>query len=119
MSSTRKPAEPVLWLLFSGGGVLAALVVPILLFLFGVAFPLGWLDAPDWAHLAAVSRNLITRLALLAVFVAALFHAAHRLRYTVYDGLQLRRLGAAIDLVCYGGAFVGSAVAAFLVLLVV
>jgi fumarate reductase subunit D len=37
----KRPAEPFAWLAFSAGGVVAALFVPILLFLFGLAFPLG------------------------------------------------------------------------------
>ena len=39
-----------MWLLFSAGGVVAALVLPVLLVLFGVAIPLGWVAAPDYAH---------------------------------------------------------------------
>ena len=61
----RRSAEPLLWLVFSAGGVVAALVLPMLLFLFGVAFPLGWLTPPSAAHLAAVIGHPLTRLALL------------------------------------------------------
>jgi succinate dehydrogenase subunit D len=32
--------EPLLWILFSAGGVLSAMLVPILVLLFGIAFPL-------------------------------------------------------------------------------
>jgi fumarate reductase subunit D len=105
--------EPLLWLLFSGGGMAAALLIPILLVLFGLALPLGWLS-PDHAHLHAVVTNPLTRLVLLGLSVLALFHAAHRLRYTIVDGLQLKRLAPASDAVCYGGALAGSAVAAYL-----
>jgi fumarate reductase subunit D len=112
----RRPVEPVLWLMFSAGGMLAALLIPVLLFLFGLAFPLGWLPAPTHPHLYAVIRHPVTRLVLLALCVLALFHAAHRLRYTVRDGLQLKRLSRLVDLLCYGGAVGGSAVAAYLLL---
>jgi fumarate reductase subunit D len=40
--ATRR-LEPLAWLLFSAGGVLAAMVLPVLVLLFGLAFPLGWL----------------------------------------------------------------------------
>ena len=43
----KRQAEPLLWMVFSAGGVVAALVLPVLLFLFGVAFPLGWLTPPS------------------------------------------------------------------------
>jgi succinate dehydrogenase subunit D len=81
-SPPRRSAEPFLWLLFSAGGMVAALVLPVLLFLFGVAFPLGILDAPDHVHLLTVVRNPLTKLALFGVCVLALFHWAHRFRFT-------------------------------------
>jgi fumarate reductase subunit D len=115
---SRRPTEPVLWLLFSGGGMAAGLLIPVLLLLFGIMYPLGWLAPPDHAHLLAVVRNPITRLVLLGLCVLALFHAAHRLRYTLCDGLQLKRLRPAIDVLCYGGALAGSAISAYLLLLV-
>jgi fumarate reductase subunit D len=114
--SRRRSPEPLLWLMFSAGGMVAALLVPVLLFLFGVAFPLGWLPVPDHAHLISLVRNPITKLVLFGLCVLALFHWAHRFRYTLYDGLQLKRLSAVIVLVCYGGAVLGSVVAGYLLI---
>jgi len=110
----RRSAEPLLWMVFSAGGVVAALVLPMLLFLFGVAFPLGWLTPPSAAHLAAVISHPLTRLALVVVCTVSLFHAAHRFRYTLYDGLQLKWKWQ-IALFCYGGALAGAG-AAFIIL---
>jgi fumarate reductase subunit D len=110
----RATAEPFVWLLFSGGGVVAALALPVLLVLFGVAFPLGWLPAPGHADLLAVLRHPLTRLGLLAVCALSLVHAAHRLRFTVQHGLRLRRYDTPIAAAWYGGALVGSAIAAYL-----
>jgi len=112
----KRTAEPFVWLLFSSGGVVAALVLPVLLLLLGLAVPLGWIAAPDHAHLVAVLRHPLTRLGLLAVFALSLVHAAHRFRYTLRDGLKLRRFDGAIAAVCYGGALAGSAAAAYLLL---
>ncbi|WP_432879252.1 fumarate reductase subunit FrdD [Kribbella sp. CA-245084] len=115
----RRPTpEPFLWMLFSSGGMVAALMVPILLFLFGIAFPLDLLPAPDHAHLSAVLHNWITRLVLFGLCVLALFHWAHRFRYTLYDGLQLKRYAVPIVALCYGGAVVGSVIAAALLVTV-
>jgi len=108
--------EPFLWLLFSAGGMAAALMIPVLLFLFGVAFPLDWINPPDHAHLYAVLHHPITRLVLFGLCVLALFHWAHRFRYTLYDGLQLKRFSALIIVLCYGGAIAGSVVSAVLLL---
>jgi fumarate reductase subunit D len=101
-------------MLFSAGGVVAALVLPILLFLFGVAFPLGWLTPPSLTDLAAVIGHPLTRLALILVSTVSLFHAAHRFRYTLYDGLQIKHLNEVIAVVCYGGAIVGSLASVYL-----
>ncbi len=115
-SSPRRSAEPFVWLLFSAGGMAAAVVLPILALLFGVAFPLGMLDAPDHAHLLTVVRNPLTKLVLLGVCVLALFHWAHRFRFTIEHGLQLGRFDRVIALCCYGAAILGSVIAAWVLL---
>jgi fumarate reductase subunit D len=98
---------PFLWLAFSGGGVLAAILLPALVFLFALAFPLGWIEPPSHDHIAAVVGHPLTFLVLLAVLPVILIHAAHRFRYTLYDGLQVKHRGL-VALVCYGGALAGS-----------
>ena|SRR5438067_5971894 len=113
----RHLAEPVLWLTFSAGGVVAALVLPILLVLFGLAFPLGWVSPPDHAHLHAVVGNPLVRLALLVVCVLALMHAAHRLRPAALHGLRLERVASLAGPLCYGAALAGSLVAAYVLLM--
>jgi fumarate reductase subunit D len=112
---TKRRIEPLLWLLFSGGGVVSAVFLPILVILFGLAIPLGWVQ-PDYNHLHAVVSHWLTRLVLLGLLVLMLFHSAHRFRYTLYDGLQLKRLETPIAVLCYGGALVGSAAALLVVL---
>jgi fumarate reductase subunit D len=111
---TRTSPEPFVWLLFSAGGVVAALVLPVLLVLFGVAIPLGWVAAPDYAHLLALLRNPLTQLGMFGICALALVHAAHRLRFTLEHALQLRRYDAIIATVCYGGALAGTVAAAYL-----
>jgi fumarate reductase subunit D len=117
-SPHRRSPEPFLWLLFSAGGMAAALVLPVLLVLFGVAFPLGLLDAPDHQYLLAIVHNPLTKVVLLGVCVSALFHWAHRFRFTVEHGLKLGRFDGLIALCCYGTAVLGSAVAAWVLLTV-
>jgi fumarate reductase subunit D len=110
----RLRLEPFVWLTFSAGGVTAAIFLPILAFLFAFAIPLGWVD-PDYAHVKAVVSNPLTILALLGMFVVMLVHSAHRFRYTLYDGLQLKAKRT-IALLCYGGAAIGSLFAAIVLL---
>jgi fumarate reductase subunit D len=110
----RSTAEPFVWLLFSAGGVVAALVLPVLLVLFGVAIPLGLMNPPDYTHMLAVLHNPLTQLGLLGICTLALVHAAHRLRFTLEHALQLRRYDPIIAAACYGGALAGAAAAAYL-----
>jgi fumarate reductase subunit D len=112
---SKRSNEPFVWLLFSAGGVVAALLIPIQLFLFGVAFPLGWLHAPSYETVLALARSPIGRLYLLALCTLPLFHWGHRFRYTLYDGLQIKHLNELVMTFCYGGAIVGTAVAVYLI----
>jgi fumarate reductase subunit D len=109
----KRPIEPLLWTLFSGGGVVAAFFVPVLLFLFALAFPLGWLAPPSYDALHHFVALPITRLVLFVLCSLPLFHWAHRFRYTLYDGLQIKHLNEFINVFCYGGAILGTVVAAY------
>jgi fumarate reductase subunit D len=110
----KRSLEPFLWTLFSAGGVLAALLLPSLMFLVGLAFPLGWFSPPRHDHLLAVLRHPLVGTALFFLCMLSLFHWAHRFRYTLYDGLQIKHLNELVNLLCYGGAIVGSVLAAYL-----
>ena len=92
----RRSLEPLLWLLFSAGGVASALFVPVLVLLFGLAFPLGWLTPPSHEHLSGVLGHPLTRLVLFGVCTLSLIHGAHRFRFTLYDGLQIKHLNELI-----------------------
>jgi fumarate reductase subunit D len=111
--AAKRRIEPLLWILFSAGGVLAALLIPVLLVLFGLAFPLGWLPAPSYAHLLAVLGHPVARMGLFLLCTLSLFHWAHRFRYTLYDGLQIKHMNELINLFCYGGAIIGSVAAGY------
>jgi succinate dehydrogenase subunit D len=108
-----RPITPLLWTLFSVGGTVAALLFPMHLFLTGIAFPLGWLEPPSHGSLHELLRHPVTRLYVLVLIALPLFHWAHRFRYTLYDGLQLKHLTALIAVICYGLALVGTAIAAY------
>jgi len=51
------------------------------------------------------------------LLVLMLFHWAHRFRYTLHDGLQLKWLEAPLAVLCYGGAVVGSIAALLIVVM--
>ncbi len=108
-----RPLTPLLWLLFSAGGTVAALLFPVHLFLTGLAFPLGWLEPLPYEALRALVAHPLARLYLFGLVALPLFHWAHRFRYTLYDGLQLKHLTALIATLCYGTALLGTAAAAY------
>ena len=110
----RRSYIPLFWALFSVGGVVAAFLIPVHLFLFGVAFPLGWLEPPSYEKLFALARLPLVRLYLFVLCSLPLFHWAHRFRYTLHDGLQVKHLNELIILGTYGSATVGTLVAGYL-----
>ena len=107
-----RPITPFLWLLFSAGGTVAAFLYPAHLLLTGLAFPLGWVEAPGYGALRALASHPVARLYLFVLVSLPLFHWAHRFRYTLYDGLQLKHLATLIAVLCYGAALAGSLAAA-------
>ncbi len=111
---TQLRLEPFLWTLFSAGGVVAAFLIPVHLFLGGLAFPLGWIKPPEYARLMALLAHPLARIYLFVLCSLPLFHWAHRFRYTLYDGLQVKHLNEVINFCCYGGAVVGTALAGYL-----
>jgi fumarate reductase subunit D len=107
--------EPFVWSLFAAGGMVAALVMPALVFVLWVGAPLGWVDpAPE--RMAAVLLHPLGRVLVFGIVTLCVFHAAHRLRYTLYDGLQLYHLNPLIAVLTYGLATALTLVAAALLL---
>src|ERR1700740_878138 len=112
----KQSSEPLLWTMFSAGGVVAAIFIPIHILLFGVAFPLGWLHGPSYEQLMALVRMPMVRLYLFILCSLPLFHFAHRFRYTLYDGLQVKHLNEVVFAGCYGVAILGTLAAGYLLL---
>ena len=110
----KRHPEPLLWMLFSAGGTASALLLPALIFILGVAIPLGWRTAPTYEQIRALLANPLVAVVLLGLCALSLFHWAHRFRHTLYDGLQIKHLEEVIATVCYGGAIIGSVTAAYL-----
>ena len=106
----RRP-EPLLWLLFSAGGVMAAIFLPVLVFLFGLAIPLGRLPEPSRERVLGVLGHPLVALVLLGLCALALFHWAQRFRYTLFDGLKLKAHQGVINRTVYTLAVVGSVAA--------
>ena len=117
--SAKDTREPYLWGLFSAGGMVTALLLPVVVAILYVAAPLGWVGTLEHGDLAPLLTHPLTRLVLLATVVVGLFHWAHRFRYTLYDGLQLYHLRELISVLTYGVAVVLSIVAAYTLVIMI
>lgn len=91
----KRSNEPVFWALFGAGGMLSALIGPVLIFISGIAVPLGFLlpvQTLDYARVQAFAQDPLGKLALLAVVSLFLFHGCHRMLHSLHDlGLQTGR----------------------------
>jgi len=56
----------------------------------------------------------LVRLYLFVLCSLSLFHWAHRFRFTLYDGLQIKHLNELVFVCCYGTALAGTIVPAYL-----
>ena len=94
--------KPMLWLPFAGGGLVAALLTPVLILITGVLVPLGVLHL-RYETIAAFAENPIGKVILFGAVALPAWHAAHRLRMTTHD-LGLGG-GIAVKAACYGAAW--------------
>lgn len=94
--------EPFWWSLFGAGGAISAIFLPILLLIFGLAVPLGWIEAPSYSNLVRWVEPVISRLIFFVIIALSMFHWAHRFRFTLEEGLQLQHWDRPIAIVCYG-----------------
>jgi fumarate reductase subunit D len=109
----KPPREPFLWALFSSGGMAAAMLLPALAFVLLLAGPLGWLGPASHGELMGVFGPPLIRLVLFGLVSLCFFHAAHRLRFTLYDGMQLYHLNPLIAALTYGVATAATLAAAW------
>ncbi|MGQ0668740.1 MAG: fumarate reductase subunit FrdD [Actinomycetota bacterium] len=103
--------EPLFWGLFSAGGFVAALLVPVHVAILGIAFAAGWLPdgALSYERVVDLAQNPLTKLYLLALVSLPLFHWAHRFRFTLHHQLGIHGWKRLIGLACYGTALAGTA----------
>jgi len=111
----KRSNKPIFWSLFGAGGMLSALVAPILIFITGIIAPIGlWMPSQALAYSRALgfAQHWFGKLLLLAVISLFLFHAAHRIYHGLHDvGVHA---GTGTMVAAYGGALVGTLGTAYL-----
>ena len=107
-----KTKEPIWWSLFGAGGMISAVLTPVTVILTGVAIPAGWLSVEALDRLI---HHPLTLLYFFLLIVFPLFHAAHRLLFTLVD-LGLKGMRSTLAVLLYGGAIVLSILAIVLLI---
>ncbi len=110
----KRSNKPVFWALFGAGGMLSALVGPMLIFITGIAVPLGLVgkETMSYPRMLALAHSVPGKLALLAVISLFLFHGCHRMYHCLHDfGIHV---GAGLKAAFHGFAFAGTLAAIYL-----
>lgn len=101
----KRSNAPIFWLLFGAGGMLSALLGAMLVFITGIAVPLGSPlphDTMSYQRMLAFAQHWAGKGFVFAVIALFAWHAAHRIFHSLHDvGL---RTGVLARLICYGGA---------------
>ncbi len=115
----RRSNAPIFWALFGAGGMLAALIAPMLVFITGIAVPTGFLlpaDALNYDHMLALARNGFGKLALLAVVSLFMWHGGLRMYHSLHHLGFHSRTGAKV--VIFGIALLATIGAAWALLVI-
>lgn len=100
----KRSSEGFIWGFFAVGGELTALVTPILIFITGIAIPLGMFQGGmDYDRMLAFAGHPIGALFLFGVIALSACHAMHRFYKTLFD-LGVRGSLGVMSVVCYGAA---------------
>ena len=112
----RGSHEAFWWSLFSAGGVIAALLIPVLIFATGLAPGFGWNvfeEAISFDEMSGLLSHPLVKIVLFVGISLPLFHVVHRIRHLAMDlCLPVPKLPLAA--VSYLAATVGTVLAAIL-----
>ncbi len=103
---TRKEPKPdkihaMMWGIFSVGGFLAAFLLPVLIYINNIAYPLGlWPVGNKEPVTAYLTISLLSTLFVFVTVGASLFHGIFRFKTTLPE-LGLKKAGPAISAIGY------------------
>jgi len=116
----HKPALAHLfwWFMFSQGGVVAALLIPVHILVQGILGPLRIVPVVDRHYDTWISilGNPIVKLYLLVLISLPFFHFAHRLRYLLVDLGVPAAKSVVAQVIFYGGAVLVTVLAIYVLL---
>ena len=113
----KRSNKPVFWSLFGAGGMLSALIGPALIFITGIAVPLGLLlptETMSYERTLAFAGHPLGKLAVLVVIALFLFHGLHRMYHALHDfGVHV---GPGLKAAFHGTAIAGTLLTVYLLL---
>ncbi len=113
----KRSNAPIFWSLFGAGGVLSALIGPILVLITGIAAPTGIgmpASALAYARALEFARSLGGKTALFVIIAFFLWHAVHRIYHFLHDfGVHP---GTLTRVMLYGSALAGNVATAWILL---
>ena len=104
-----KSNKPIIWSIFAGGGTVTAFITPVMIFITGLAIPLGIMpqEKLSYERVLTFVQHPLGRAFLLAIFFLSFFHAAHRIFVSLHDlGIHGNKL--MLMLLCYGSAAIAT-----------
>lgn len=110
--------EPIFWALFSAGGFVAAILIPIHVAILGIAWGAGWLPngSLSYGRILHLVHHPLTKLYLWGLVSLPLYHWAHRFRFAIHHQFGIHGLKRLVATATYGAAVAGTALAAWVLL---
>jgi fumarate reductase subunit D len=113
----KRSNAPIFWGLFGAGGMLSALFTPMAVIITGIFIPLGILlpaGTMSYPKMLAFAQNFIGKGFIFALISLSLWFAVHRVFHSLHEfGIHA---GMGAKLLCYGVAFVTTAISAYVLL---
>ena len=105
----KRSNEPIFWSLFGAGGVIVAFVLPVVIFVTGIAVPLGIMppETMDFSRIHAFASAWPGKIFIFCVITLPLWHGLHRIFLSLHD-FGIHRGRTFFRWALYGLAFVGT-----------
>ena len=121
MSNQNKPRshEPIVWLLFAAGGMVAAMLMPALVLITGIGAPLGLLaeDSLSYERVIGMLGSPVGKLLAFPLISLLFWHAMHRIFHGLHD-LGIHAGLAYYRVLCYGFALFATLLTAGILFLI-
>jgi fumarate reductase subunit D len=102
----RRSHEPIFWGLFGAGGMLVALITPVMILITGLLIPLEIMDSENLSYdkVHGFATSWYGAVILFVLVALPLWHTLHRIFHALHD-LGISRGRDVQQVICYGFAF--------------